>query len=89
MDSAESCPIASWYAAQAEAENTRSKAAVAKGMRCGLIFSLFLYYPAESPFTARTDLPKRKYREGSTNRFSSVEVTSPPRITIAMGCSIS
>ena len=33
--------------------------------------------------------PNRRYREGRTKRFSSVEVTRPPRMTIAIGCSIS
>jgi hypothetical protein len=34
-------------------------------------------------------LPNRRYHEGTTNRASSVEVTSPPRITIAVGSTIS
>ena len=34
-------------------------------------------------------LPKRRYRDGTTNRLSKVEVISPPRMTIANGCSIS
>jgi SagB-type dehydrogenase family enzyme len=35
------------------------------------------------------DRPKRRYKAGTTNRFRSVDVTSPPRITTASGCSIS
>ena len=33
--------------------------------------------------------PNRRYIDGTTSRFSSVEVRSPPRMTTAMGCSIS
>lgn len=33
--------------------------------------------------------PNRAYSGGSRNRFSKVEVTSPPRMTSAIGCSIS
>src|SRR5207249_10925530 len=33
--------------------------------------------------------PNRKYREGTTNRLSNVDVTRPPRMTTAIGCSIS
>ena len=36
-----------------------------------------------------SNLPSRNARVGSTRRFSAVEVTSPPRITIAIGPSIS
>ena len=31
----------------------------------------------------------RRYRDGTMNRLRSVDVTSPPRITTASGCSIS
>src|SRR4029453_10989228 len=34
-------------------------------------------------------LANRRYREGTTNRLSRVEVNRPPRITTASGCSIS
>ena len=34
-------------------------------------------------------MPTHWYNTGITNRFSSVDVSSPPRITIAIGCSIS
>ena len=34
-------------------------------------------------------LANRRYSEGTTNRLSSVDVTRPPRITTAIGCSIS
>ena len=44
--------------AQAEAENTKSKAAVAKWMRRGLIFSPpFLYHPAGSTPTSYLPVP--------------------------------
>jgi hypothetical protein len=33
--------------------------------------------------------PNRRYSDGVTKRFSSVEVTRPPMMTIAIGCSIS
>ena len=36
-----------------------------------------------------TPAPNRKYKEGTTNRLSSVEVTRPPRMTTAIGYSIS
>lgn len=36
-----------------------------------------------------SNLPYRKERLGRTNRFRRVEVTRPPRITVAMGPSIS
>jgi hypothetical protein len=44
---------------------------------------------ASRAFLSPLRFPNRKYREGTTNRFSTVEVTRPPRITIAMGYSIS
>src|SRR6266487_1299955 len=46
-------------------------------------------YPALRQEGRSFFLPKRKYREGTMNRLITVEVTSPPRITIAIGCSIS
>ena len=33
--------------------------------------------------------PNRRYSEGTTNRLRTVEVTSPPRMTMAIGYSIS
>lgn len=33
--------------------------------------------------------PNRRYSAGTTNKFRTVEVTRPPRITTASGCSIS
>src|SRR5205807_4840531 len=44
---------------------------------------------SEGALLARRDRPNFRYREGSTNRFSIVDVTRPPRMTTAMGCSIS
>src|SRR5437762_10548452 len=41
------------------------------------------------PCVRFSNRPKRNASVGSTNRFSSVEVINPPRITIAIGPSIS
>lgn len=41
------------------------------------------------PAARRTPFAKRRYSDGTTNRLSNVAVTRPPRITTAIGCSIS
>ena len=45
--------------------------------------------PVRSYAVFTLGFPKRRYRLGTTNKLSSVEVTRPPRMTMAMGCSIS
>jgi hypothetical protein len=46
-------------------------------------------YPALRWGSRDLFFPKRKYREGTMNRLSTVEVIRPPRMTSAIGCSIS
>ena len=48
----------------------------------------FRFRSREAP-PARRRWPNRRYSDGSTNRLSSVDVNSPPRMTTASGCSIS
>ncbi len=44
---------------------------------------------AASPPAFRPMRPNRRYSDGTTNRFNSVEVIIPPRFTTAIGYSIS
>src|SRR5206468_11385710 len=43
----------------------------------------------ESSIVWRDWRPNRRYRSGTTKRLSRVDVTMPPRMTTAIGCSIS
>ena len=45
--------------------------------------------PGDSEFLSLPKRPTIRYRGGTMSRFSNVEVTRPPRMTTASGCSIS
>ena len=59
---------------------------------CGFrrVLSAVFRQPADTLSALQAPLrPNLRYSAGTTNRFSSVDVTRPPKITTASGCSIS